>query len=157
MYSSPQLKNIPVKERYFYMVFNTNYTLGFRYHIQMSPSSDVCSVCLQLQEKIKPSAIEETKNCSKTNITSCSSKTNTSIFWFFGTQRQQHRYYHFISKKTCLSYLIKVYIIHTSFIYLILPLSKVPTLKNFGQKLLLLMYGWETNITRIEIQYRLVR
>lgn len=63
MYSSPQLQNTPVKESYFRMVFNTCYNLGFG-----SPRSDVCSVCLQLQEKIKSSATEESKNCFKTEL-----------------------------------------------------------------------------------------
>lgn len=39
--------NVPVKESYFRMIFNTNYNLGFG-----SPRSDMCSVCLQLRERI---------------------------------------------------------------------------------------------------------
>lgn len=42
MYSSPQLKNILVKESNFCIVFYTSYNVSFG-----SPRSDVCSVCLQ--------------------------------------------------------------------------------------------------------------
>lgn len=55
MYSSNE-NNIPVKESYFRMIFNTQYNLGFG-----SPRTDVCSTCLQLTEKIKRTNDEKTK------------------------------------------------------------------------------------------------
>lgn len=48
---------IPVKESFFRMVFNTNYNIGFG-----SPRTDVCSQCLQLDEKVKMAKDEVTKS-----------------------------------------------------------------------------------------------
>lgn len=50
-----------VKKSYFAMIFNTNYNIGFG-----SPRTDVCSICLQLSEKIK---IQKDENIKKQLMT----------------------------------------------------------------------------------------
>lgn len=47
----------PLKESYFRHIFNTEFNLGFG-----SPSTDMCSTCIQLLEKIKTEKDESKKN-----------------------------------------------------------------------------------------------